>query len=177
MKYAVAGYLLVVVVVAGLTIGLLSKPGPAGPRPAIDEDLYMGWEGKIVTDSTGQLVVVLLPDTGTSGMPVQNPDGSWTPAWQDVGDAEGIVGVARTSDMYGEPGVHPLPVYSLSDRTVQIGWLGGQGYYPLEGTRVPACPACPTIVERVEDGIKYRMTIRSNGTVAEGIVPTRAEDR
>ena len=173
MKYAIAGYLLVVVVVAGVTIGLLSKPGPAGPRPAIDENLYMGWEGKVVTDSIGQLVVVPLPDTGTSGMPVQNPGGSWT----DVGDADGIVGVARTSDMFGEPGVYPLQVYSLSDRTVQIGWLGAQGYYPLEGTRVPACPACPTIVEKVEDGVTYRMTIRSNGTVAEGIVPTRAEDR
>ena len=53
MKYAVAGYLLVLFVVAGLTIGLLSKPGPAGPRPAIDENLYMGWEGKVVTDSIG----------------------------------------------------------------------------------------------------------------------------
>ena len=114
-------------------------------------------------------------------MLVRNADGSWTPEWEYVGAGSGfpdVVGVSRTSDLHDDTSVYPTPVYSLDDHSVQIGWLGAQGYYPIEGSMPPACQGCPTVVKRVdEDGTTYRLTIRDNGTATEGVTPPPSGNR
>ena len=57
------------------------------------------------------------------GMPTQNEDGSWTPEFTMVGDRMGgIAGVARHEDVHGELEVYPIPVYSVDDHSLQVGW-------------------------------------------------------
>ncbi len=65
MKYAIVGYIAVAIVVAGLTVGILTSPtSPADEfslRPAVvedDADLYVGWKGVIAKDESGRDVVV-----------------------------------------------------------------------------------------------------------------------
>ena len=67
------------------------------------------------------------------GLPVQNADGSWTPEFTQVGDSTGATaGVTRNEQVHGDIEYYPIPVHNSADYSVQVGWLGSGGYWPLE---------------------------------------------
>ena len=78
-------------------------------------------------------------------------DMSKVPATQGVVNSTGEqVGVIMTDDLFND--VDPLPVYSLEDHTLQIGFVGSKGYW-ANGESEPECDGCYTVIEHVdEDG-------------------------
>ena len=77
-------------------------------------------------------------------MPYINDNGSWSPEYFDVSDSTGtVVGVVRTADAFGDEGVFPHPVYSLTDKTQQVGYFGQHGYWAV-GEPEAWCEGCKT---------------------------------
>ena len=99
------------------------------------------------------------PDDWADGLPQQNEDGTWTPEYIGVGDESGLqVGVARTADLFGDSDIHPTPVYDEDNHTVQIGWVGENGYWAIGDNR-PWCSGCIDVTEgSAADGSGYKVT-------------------
>ena len=68
------------------------------------------------------------------------------------------VGVAKTSEVLGDEEVFPNPVYSLDDHSVQVGFLGKNGYWAI-GEQEPWCETCVSVSEELgENGAKIVIT-------------------
>ena len=99
--------------------------------------------------------------------PYINEAGIWTPEYFEVSDSEGrVVGVARSAEAFGLDSVRPYPVWSVNDKTRQVGWVRWRGYWPL-GEPEPWCTECRTI--RTEESIDGRRRV-----VTERIGPNYA---
>ena len=82
---------------------------------------------------------------GDTDRPYINERGIWTPEYFEVRDSTGTaVGVARSAEAFGLDSVRPYPVWSLDDKTRQVGWVRWRGYWPL-GEPEPWCRKCKSI--------------------------------
>ena len=98
------------------------------------------------------------------GMPMQNEDGTWTPEFKLVTDSMGeIAGVARNEDIHGDIEVYPIPVYTLEDQGVRVGWMDASGYWPL-GEERPRCRDCFSVSKEWGKGTKYTELSLDDGT-------------
>ena len=92
-----------------------------------------------------------------TGLPY-NDNGTWTPEYFPVSDSEGnTVGVVKSADAFGDEDVHPHPVYSLTDHSQQVGYLGDSGYWAIDEEK-PWCTGCIHMSEEVGSGGKLRVT-------------------
>lgn len=93
------------------------------------------------------------------GLPYINDNGNWSPEYFDVSDSTGTtVGVVKTADAFADDIKFPLPVFSSTDRALQVGHYGEYGYWAL-GEPEPWCESCKlTKTEYKNDGSKRIVT-------------------